>query len=1021
MKRMKAKAFFWGTLRILAFGLLIFSACFSPADDDGDGLFKIKGLMLSDHWSGTLDLNALSFQPGDQLTAEVQIRMPDRAWASVRDRVTSVRIAVVGERIYDKDGHPHRWSNTFGSTVLTSTGMPVETSQMVLPVSQLGHPYGSPVELVQALSSDQWESGFLNTRFTARMSLPIKSVPEGYYRLHTELFFEFDDGPLIPSNLLGIYLKGIPLSMTVADSAKMLLHIVQTQNHEQPVIRVGEPATPKMIWTLLTRQAIRGKRGIVAQEDRPYFALSNRFTFSGVLIAPKGTYDLTPDCPIDLSADYFEHGPLLSRGSNPFVLEPEDQIALTILTPSGKTIKQGPIPIHRLGKYGPMPKEPLLFEFDEYGQYQVRLTGSMTDCYGWRYDAGGTYCLWIAEPLTFSTSVKPGVPFLVGASFPNKLVVNPPVPATITYEIVHDPYSDAALRRRHVIEGQASPYGVFLSTAPQDRFSFERPGEYVSMLQVAYTDPEGRLFMGAQTSAGIVADNTGGTVAHGAKWLEPQPELSTVRASERFVSDQQGKHGDLHTNRFDCVPVPLPYHSGDVLFVAERLRGGGNISSELFVEAVDPAIRDAIFSFFPNGRADVLGYLYRGGSLSELPMEIQRSILQSSAYFGFALFDPDSMSDMLPLLSVTPKGFHPASFPEKRSIRSHFYLSAMRPGLMPQALIADSTAFASYWRMNSTTFDDQINAGQDGDRAGDIYRFHGGTVFLNPEKNLHSYSAYSSMSIVEAAGSYRNRVVAPFSEPLLRVNGRDLWSFMGLDPALIVNVGDLVPLAGLVFPTVETAVSFTVTLPDRTIVEVAGRSNSMGSFFTAGSLFRAQQAGVYTVKIHIDAGNGRSGGIVGKSDGTYRFYCVDPKSPSAMHVALHPVTSWDPEGDLIVPLRFAPGLTDARLTYSVEMPGILMDEGTIEIKGEQFVFRFSPRQFHRQFSNYDWPTTLLDQAESVDSVFLVFFFEAKDARGERITNATRVAIRKDMVFNLVAGDRQPPKPPAHKPESQIHE
>ena len=105
-------------------------------------------------------------------------------------------------------------------------------------------------------------------------------------------------------------------------------------------------------------------------------------------------------------------------------------------------------------------------------------------------------------------------------------------------------------------------------------------------------------------------------------------------------------------------------------------------------------------------------------------------------------------SNSLPLLSKNRKGYQPFCFPEDNVVSSYFYFTAIRPGMIAYTQISDSTNFMNNWTAASI-FGEQINAGPNGDMPGDVYRFYGGTVYRNVEKNFFNYAAYASMAAVE--------------------------------------------------------------------------------------------------------------------------------------------------------------------------------------------------------------------------------------------------------------------------------
>jgi hypothetical protein len=269
---------------------------------------------------------------------------------------------------------------------------------------------------------------------------------------------------------------------------------------------------------------------------------------------------------------------------------------------------------------------------------------------------------------------------------------------------------------------------------------------------------------------------------------------------------------------------------------------------------------------------------------------------------------------------------------------------------------------------------------------------------MDAATGIRSYAAYSSAGIIEPAGRYDNRVVAPFSEPLLRESGRTHPAIFGVDPAIILTPGQTLPIAGLVVPTVAAPVRVTITDPAGRVTVVEGSSSPLGTFWSKDSLYPVTLPGVYRVHVEVGVGD-KTGDVVGSGDGTYNCYCVDPTSPRVLRADLPPYSEWDPADDLVLPLTIDPALRHARLTYSVEMPGVLMDEGALDLDRPAFTYRFSPRQFRRQFPNYDWFPSQGQGWETVDTVVFSFFVEGTSSDGRRVTNAVRILLRGKNVYN----------------------
>ena len=95
----------------------------------------------------------------------------------------------------------------------------------------------------------------------------------------------------------------------------------------------------------------------------------------------------------------------------------------------------------------------------------------------------------------------------------------------------------------------------------------------------------------------------------------------------------------------------------------------------------------------------------------------------------------------------------------------------------------------------------------------------------------------------------------------------------------------------------------------------------------------------------------------------------------------------------IIPITVPNGLKNAVITYSTEMPGILMDEGRIRLKDNACTFRFRPAQFGMQFTVYDTVDFMTGEPYLADSVFFVFFLEAEREDGTRVYDVKKLMFR----------------------------
>ena len=65
------------------------------------------------------------------------------------------------------------------------------------------------------------------------------------------------------------------------------------------------------------------------------------------------------------------------------------------------------------------------YHFTDYGEYAIEMTGTVEDIYGNQYDGGGTYTVYVAEPLDLEPATLPMTPLQVGDTFNSGLTDGP--------------------------------------------------------------------------------------------------------------------------------------------------------------------------------------------------------------------------------------------------------------------------------------------------------------------------------------------------------------------------------------------------------------------------------------------------------------------------------------------------------------------------------------------------------------------------------------------------------------------
>ena len=213
-----------------------------------------------------------------------------------------------------------------------------------------------------------------------------------------------------------------------------------------------------------------------------------------------------------------------------------------------------------------------------------------------------------------------------------------------------------------------------------------------------------------------------------------------------------------------------------------------------------------------------------------------------------------------PFETFTESGRQPTADPDDIDLWGYLYTGVNRPGVRVRGgAMADFAQ--TYWRFVSP-YTGQPGMSDEGDNPMDVKFQYLGGVLRTVEGN--HYARYASLWVqLPLADDWMDgRVVAPRSEPLMRVGGSDVWLTTVLTlvkPGTVLEAGDRFGLAGQVGPTVRSTVEFTLTGPgfDRTW---RATTNEIGGFFIPGSVVELTEPGVYTLDVAVTQG-GRAGGL----------------------------------------------------------------------------------------------------------------------------------------------------------------
>ena len=960
-------------------------------------------------WTGEFRPSSLKALPGGQWSVDFDVVADMSRLNEHPGVVKGLIVVVVGEPLFDAAGRTTGLSAISISSRFTTAGMPLSYYEGTLPVRALGNRRGSPFEAIQEFPAGAWAAGG-EARLKGKLQVKLPAdLPHGFYRPHVELFVRFagSNTPISLGHLpyqLGQWLEeNLKLAGPGGLWSRLLGQGVPTPSefmHDPqllPQVRVGQPARPRMPWTVFQDVSQLGQSGLLPRQDRGRLGLLNRVRYPTPFKLFPRRYRANPGLPTLFPEAALANLFIGEQTVPPMIANYIDfnrgQARASLTGPDGKTRDLGQLRIVGFGRAGPrLEHGGFLLDLTRWGRYTLQLTGTMYDIFGRAYDAGGAYEFSVALPLSFSTPVKPGTNFLAGAAFPAPAHVNPPVPAQVTVDVWYYPGSDPAQMEHVTYRGTANRFGHFKPSKPPLRM--DRPGEYRSLVQARYTDYKGRLWLGAQTSAGVVADREPLLRLHGGRTYisPPDPKKPHYGGWTRYALDFEGASsylGDELLSQFDHI---FPYHSGDTLFVATTYPFESVVGIVLSMEARSEALaRRLVKAYNPSGRT----YNYPLTPRWRKPVYLPDVFKFGEDNFGYHRVSVKHR-DHLPILSANTRGLSPQVFTRHNELEAYTYLSVIRPGFPVMSLAFSGSFMGPCWIVSPNPYGGQINASPNGDLPRDLYRVMGGLVVKDLKQGRNYYDAYAATIVALPPGSHANSVSAPGQRAVTRANGRDFPFFLGMDTSDVFMVGEKMMLGGSVMPSVPAQVSLTVTRPDGTSEVLSGTANRLGGFPPPRPVM-VDQPGVYRVKVQVRH-KGKLGDLVGSGDGTFKHYAIPADSPQLINVGL-PAASSVKYGDVIpIPLSWPAGLKNVRINYSLLMPGTLLDEGARQVRGDRLVFKLDPTRASIQFPFIDTVDHASGQKIYADTIIATFLLQG-DRAGERVYDAVRVILRGRMLYN----------------------
>ena len=884
-----------------------------------------------------------AWSPGDTVRATATLVVGESFmsnFAADNLKIDGFCLLVTAERTFDAGGWIRLPSDERMSTLLTPSGLPIEGGAQAAVTTRFGGFFRTPFDqfvrlpLASAVRSD----GLLRVTFNVEQKLPA-DLPPGVYRLRLDYGFT-----------VGTRNYSLQGKTFAARQSAVQGRAIESHLYSPPIPASGKDATGRDVfgpgiqrrlpWVLLNSYNSNGYRGVVAEEDKHRFNLASRNLIQDDVILPLYdaagrviSYSLEPQFPTDT---------IEIRSNIPW--DVAGAMNVHVRAPDGKETHIGVIPfIARNGQWLTTRNSAITaWRPTMYGQYEVYMTGWIFDIWGNVYEGGGTYRFWIANRMTMATATFQGAAFPVGAKYGRDIGFAPAVPADVEVDAALYVNSDPANIRRARWSGKASPSGVYGTAQGAQQLPLDAPGEYIAHILAKYTDQKGNLWVCSMRHAGVVYPEDSPIVARGKKLNVGGKFLERGETNFEGYYDSVRQAGGL-------AHINYPWYAGDVLLMATEAQTANKIEPVLTYEV--------------KGKSEP--YPSRFNTIGASNLQIK-----------------------------TSSGYSPHLYPEHITERGYWYAAGPRPGFMSRFMVCEDGVFAPYWHLSPNSFGGQINASNNGDMPGDIYRLIGGIVLRRPGENP-AYAGYIASAFIMPAGSHNNRVVAPGAEDLLGPTGEMARFFLvGMRPGMMYETGSVFALPFQIDPILPINVKVFLETPDGRTLTSSGKGDATGSF--VGARWTLDKPGVYRYRVEADW-EGHRGGVPGLSPEGGHIYVVERDKPqNAPEIRFDlPVESTFTPGDAI---HITGTSTADSLSYAAVIPGAVIDQGRLNVTNGKFDYYFDPKAISQRVPTYDVENRVTGRAELGEVVHLTFFSREKDASGQAFHSFSRIIIRGNKVI-----------------------
>ncbi len=909
-----------------------------PGSDVARLVFEGEGHTEFGNWSAGVTSSSGAWTPGSTVRLDVQLRLEKghlSAMAAAKLPAGELALLVTAERTFDSDGWLRLPSDERMSTLLTPAGLAIEGGIQGAVTNRFGYPFRTPLDLLQTLPATLGTPIEEDVQFRFRLAGKLPAdLPPGLYRLRFD--FGTKSGNRLV-NLNGFSFATRPFTDQKGTSTYFYSPVFPASGRHVSGRDVdATKIVPRVPWVLLSNYNSNGYRGVVADEDRSRFAISDRSIINDEVVLPlydvngnKLAYSLEPQLPFD--------------GLDPLQAMAWDftkgELTLSIGAPDGSVTHVGTHAFVAKSGTGPTTKDARFTAWKPttYGPHTVTATGWMQDLSGRRYEAGGTYRFWIAKRMTMATATFQGMPYPVGTKYGRDIGFSPAVPADVTVTATLYPGSDATKARSIIYSGKATAAGIFGAAQGMQSFVLDAPGEYHARIFAKYTDTDGHLWVCVMRHAGVVYAEDSALVARGKKVLVDNKPVERGETKKEGYVDAAGESHLQH--------ITFPWNAGDVLLIAAEGEGSNKI--------------EPVMTYEVKGEEKPWDTKLNGVGVSNLALK-------------------------------TSNGYSPHLFPEFITDVEYYYGAAPRPGFMSRFIVGESTVRAPYWPTSPNAFGGQIGASANGDQPGDIYRLLGGVV-RRPKEGAPQYAGYIASAFLLPGGTNNNRVIAPGSEELIGPLGTTARFFLvGLRPGMAYELGATFAPAVQIDPILPVKVRFDLTYPDGRTKTAEGLGDRFGSFVGA-ERWPLDVTGAYRYTLSA-AWEGHTGGMPGLpvSGGEFYVFRKDrPAGAAGLAVTLPRPAVVSPTTGIRID-----GTSSAKsVRYALIMPGAVLAIGELPVESGRFVYRFDPLAVHAAVPLYDVVNNQSGKPEIGRLVHVTFFSEEKAPDGTLYHDFARVILR----------------------------